>query len=84
MILILDADVQNVAEFMQRSLPMDRLLAVASSLNAVAPVLWGDGACLHLRAEPIASPSRPSTRSAASESDHVQTSAGGDSVAGAA
>ena len=38
--LIIDPDVKAVAEFMQRSLPPDRLAAVASGLAKLGPILW--------------------------------------------
>ena len=37
----LDPDVQRVAEFMQREIPADRVVAVAQGVAAVAPLLWG-------------------------------------------
>ena len=36
-----DADVQAVAEFMQRSIPATHLVGVAAGLHALAPLLWG-------------------------------------------
>jgi hypothetical protein len=50
-----DQDVQAVAEFMQRSIPAARLVGVAAALNALAPLLWGEGQrALQLREPPIA------------------------------
>lgn len=39
--IILDSDVQAVAEFMQGRLPTARLVAVAEALSSLAPILWG-------------------------------------------
>ena len=50
---ILDPDVQAVAEFMQTTIPMDRLQRVAGAVAALAPVLWGDNRSLQLAAAPI-------------------------------
>lgn len=38
--LEMDEDLKLVAEFMQMNLPAARLVAVASALKAIAPVLW--------------------------------------------
>lgn len=39
--LKLQADIQDVAEFMQRTIPAARLVSVAAGLHAIAPLLWG-------------------------------------------
>lgn len=39
--LIMDPDVQTVAEFMQSNLPANRLVDVSGSLSKLAEVLWG-------------------------------------------
>ena len=39
---VIDDDVHAVAEFMQRSIPAMKLVAVASRVSAVAPLLWGE------------------------------------------
>jgi hypothetical protein len=39
--LIVDADVEAVAGFMQRRIAASRLVAVADGLAAIAPLLWG-------------------------------------------
>jgi hypothetical protein len=39
--LELDPDVQFVAEFMQGHIAAERLVSTASSLAAIAPLLWG-------------------------------------------
>jgi hypothetical protein len=39
--LIIDGDVQAVAEFMQVNIPATRLVAVATHVAAIAPILWG-------------------------------------------
>jgi hypothetical protein len=39
--LRLDADVQAVAEFMQRSIPASRLMGVVAGLHTLAPLIWG-------------------------------------------
>ncbi len=46
--LEIDPDLKAVAEFMQGSLPAARLVAVAQSVAAIAPILWG-----HYGGEPI-------------------------------
>jgi hypothetical protein len=55
-----DPDVQAAAEFMQRNIPASRLVNVAESVAALAPLLWGQYetehvAALRLREHPIAS-----------------------------
>lgn len=37
----LNPEIQRVAEFMQREIPAERLIEVASGLATLAPVLWG-------------------------------------------
>lgn len=39
--LILDEDVKAVVEFMQRRITAARLVAVATGVAALAPLLWG-------------------------------------------
>src|SRR5258708_26610209 len=39
--IVVDADVQAVAEFMQARIAASRLVAVADGLAAMAPLLWG-------------------------------------------
>ncbi len=56
--LIIDADVQVVAAFMQGRIQASRLVAVAGGIAALAPVLWGhygtEGVqVLRLESEPI-------------------------------
>lgn len=54
MSLVLDPDVQRIAEFMQREIAADRIIAVANGLAAVAPLLWApERSVLTLRAPPI-------------------------------
>ena len=53
--ILIDADVQAVAEFMQTRMAAHRLVGVASEIAALAPVIWGhfpktDVAGLRLRA----------------------------------
>jgi hypothetical protein len=43
--LILDEHVASVIEFMERSLPADRLEYVATRLPALAKVLWAEDRC---------------------------------------
>jgi hypothetical protein len=68
--LVMDADVQAVAEFMQANVRASRLLAVSQWLAVLAPVLWSQ-----YQPEPViplllrASPCEPRTRSIASESN---------------
>jgi hypothetical protein len=45
MIISADPDIQAVAEFMQRSIPMVRLVGVATGVAAIAPLLWGRYEC---------------------------------------
>jgi len=42
MLLEIDPDLKAVAEFMQSNVPTAKLVSVAESLSAVAPLLWGD------------------------------------------
>jgi hypothetical protein len=56
--IIIDPDVQAVAEFMQGKIPASKLVAIASALSALAPVLWGHNRAeeveaVRLKAEPI-------------------------------
>ena len=60
--LIIDRDVKSVAEFMQGNLDVRRLVAVASAIAALAPILWGrydreeiNPLCLTSHIEPILS-----------------------------
>jgi hypothetical protein len=39
--IVLDPDVQAVAEFMQQRMQASRLVAVANGLAGIAPLLWG-------------------------------------------
>jgi hypothetical protein len=39
--IVVDQDMQAVAEFMQRNIPADRLVAVAKGVGDIAPILWG-------------------------------------------
>ena len=41
MTILVDPDIEKVAAFMQAELPASKLIAVASWLAALAPVLWG-------------------------------------------
>jgi hypothetical protein len=66
----LDQDVEAVAAYMQASVPAARLVAVASAIEKIAPLLWGHYSQetvrpLTLPATPLAD--GPRTRSAASE-----------------
>jgi hypothetical protein len=60
----LHPDVQRVAEYMQREISADRLVSVAQSLAAVAPLLWS---CYHATDQelPILRLSEPSIASLA-------------------
>lgn len=40
-IVVVDPDVQVVAEFMQTRIAASRLVAVSDGLAAIAPLLWG-------------------------------------------
>ena len=56
--LVIDDDLKAVAEFMQGTIPTNRLVSVASELSRVAPVLWGrhpgeEITALRLVADPI-------------------------------
>ena len=42
--IVIDPDVQAVAEFMQRNVPAARLASVAKALNELGPLLWGASA----------------------------------------
>ena len=46
--LQIDEDVKRVLEFMQESMSADHLVAVASGVHALAPILWG-----HFEAESV-------------------------------
>jgi hypothetical protein len=39
--LIADEDVRRVLEFMQSTISADRLVAVATGVHALAPIVWG-------------------------------------------
>jgi hypothetical protein len=57
--VIVDADVQAVADFMQTRISASRLVAVADGLAAIAPLLWGRFQpeaiqAIRLESEPIA------------------------------
>lgn len=41
MVLIIDENVRAVAEFMQANMDASRLVNVAASIHALAPLLWG-------------------------------------------
>ena len=41
MLLKMDPDILKTAEFMQRNIPADKLLFVASALDMLSPALWG-------------------------------------------
>lgn len=57
--LVLDPDVKQALEHLQDTVPTDRLVAVATGVAALAPLLWGGyepaapRAPLKLAAEPI-------------------------------
>jgi len=51
--LELDADIQELAEHMQRTIPADRLVQVAAAIAALAPALWGESAPLRFLSPPI-------------------------------
>ncbi len=40
--ILIDPDVQAMAEYMQERLPANRLTSIAKAVAAVAPLLWGD------------------------------------------
>ena len=66
-----DSDVEEVAAFMQRTLPAGRLLPVAEAIAGIAPMLWGHFTrdlkpALAVR-EPAISGHGPHTQSASSE-----------------
>ena len=66
--MIVDDDVQAVAEFMQGKIAASRLVAVADGLAAIAPLLWGrfqpDAIqAIRLEAAPIAAVRTPTTAS---------------------
>ena len=66
MSLIVDADVEAVAEFMQKNIAATRLLAVADGIAAMAPLLWGTYAtepvqALRLEASAIPAERTPAT-----------------------
>ena len=59
--LEIDEDVKRVLEFMQGSMSADRLVAVAASVHALAPILWGhfgteDISALRLASLPLSGP----------------------------
>ena len=56
--LEIDQDVKLVAEFMQRNIPLDRILYVAAAVADTAPLFWGSRKALSLNESPI-SASRP-------------------------
>lgn len=68
--LILDEHVARVVEFMERSLPADRLEYVATRMPAIARVLWSEDRCASRERQLIAS-----------ESDLAHTCAGDGSGA---
>lgn len=70
--LVLDPDVQAVAEFMQQRMHANRLVAVANGIAGIAPLLWGrhqqeEIYTLRLREAAPTSAPRPSKQSVASE-----------------
>ena len=78
-----DRDVEAVVEFMTRTIPASRLVAVAGAVSALAPSLWGQYESeriqpLRLVTEPI--PGGQRTRSTASEFGPAPACADGDSV----
>lgn len=69
--LSVDPDVEEAAAFLQRSFAASKLVAIASALAELAPLLWGhylldDSPILKLIADPI-SPDDQRTRSTANE-----------------
>lgn len=84
--VVMDSDVQAVAEFMQERIAASRLVAVADGLGAVAPLLWGQYQpeavqALRLVSAPPISGDGPRTQSIASGSVPDYGRADGDSVA---
>jgi len=68
----MDDDVRAVAEFMQSSIPADRLRSVAEKVSALAPLLWGHFPFEEVRAialvsDPPISPDGPPTQPFSSE-----------------
>ena len=83
--IVIDPDVKAVAEFMQERIEARKLVGVADSLRALAPILWGRHgkepiAAIELVAEPILG----APRRASIESHLVHTCVGDDSAAGGA
>jgi hypothetical protein len=83
--LILDEDVRAVAAFMQERISVARLVAVASGVAALAPLLWGryqpeELSVLRL-VHPAISDCGPPKQSASSEQIPAAGSAGGGSAA---
>jgi hypothetical protein len=72
--LVINEDVKAVVEFMQASIPANRLLAVASAVNALAPLLWRQEAAEEVRA--IALMSDPIS----DHGPHIRSSASGQSL----
>lgn len=76
--IVLGEELKAVLEFMERTVPVDRLMDTVAGLHAVAPLMWGDAPVISLRSPPISSTaSRPGV---ASESG-LALGAGGGSVA---
>ena len=74
--LVLDENVAKVVEFMERTVPADRLVNVAQRLPAIARVLWSEDRCAATYKEPLSR----AIQSAANESDLALHCAGGDSA----
>jgi|HubBroStandDraft_3_1064219.scaffolds.fasta_scaffold641109_2 hypothetical protein len=74
--LVLDEHVATVVEFMERSLPADRLEYVATRLPAIARILWAVDRCALLEHSPIRA-----SQLAASEPPLAGTCVGDDSAA---
>lgn len=66
--LEIDEDVKAVAEFMQTNIAASRLTGVASSLSALAPVLWGRYAPEPVHSLSLAHPQGGTMRSETSQS----------------
>jgi len=78
--VVIDPDVKAVAEFMQSRIETRKLVGVAESLRAVAPILWGHYDHVPVRGIEIRSETLP----AASELPLEQGCVGDDFAAAAA
>ena len=80
---MIDPDVKAIAEFMQSQIEARKLLGVAESLRAIAPILWGHYdrttfPAIELVAAPISE--SHGSRSIASESEQMGVRVDGDSA----